>query len=264
MRTHISKKGGVLIAAVVALSVIAASFAHAEVVEKGRYRISFHGSIAPVKLPRKGLAPVGVTMGAKIKTTDEEKPARLNKIVLDINSHGTFDNKGLPLCNYGALVNASPEDARRACGAAEVGHGNVTTRIGFPGQGEFAANGPLLAFNGKEKGKQAIFAYVDSEGKFSTTFVIKFIVKKTHGTYGTSLVADVPSIASGNGYISAFDLGLKRKYSFKGQKKSFVAASCPLPAGVNIASFGFARSTYSFEDGTTVSSVQKSTCKAKN
>src|SRR3954453_13333629 len=115
MRKAISRKGG-LLAVVAALSLLGASIASAEVAQEGNIRISFHGSIAPVKLPRKGLAPVGVTMGAKIKTTDEEKPARLNKIVLDINSHGTFDNKGLPLCNYGALVNASPEDARRACG----------------------------------------------------------------------------------------------------------------------------------------------------
>lgn len=262
MKKLISAKGG-LLAAIAALSVLGASFASAEIVQEGNIRISFHGSIAPAKLPRKELAPVGVQMGAKIKTVDGEKPPRLSKITLDINSHGVIYNKGLPTCPYSKLRNASATTARKVCGEAEVGRGNVTTRIGFPGQGEFSANGPLIAFNAKEKGKQAIFAYVDSSGKFSTTFVIKFIVKKTKGTYGTSLVADVPPIASGNGYISAFDLSLKRRFSLRGRQHSYVSATCPLPSGVNVSSFKLVRSTYGFEDGTKVVSVLNRECRVR-
>ena len=262
MKKLISPKGG-LLAAIAALTVLGASIASAEIVQEGNIRISFHGNIAPKTLPRDGLSPVSVQMGAKIKTVDGEKPPRLAQITLDINSHGVIYAKGLPTCPFSKLRNASATTARQVCGEAEVGSGNVTTRIGFPGQGEFSANGPLLAFNAKEKGKQAIFAYVDSSGKFSTTFVIKFIVKKTKGTYGTSLVADVPPIASGSGYISAFDLSLKRRYAFKGEQQSYVSASCPLPAGVNTASFPLVRSTYGFEDGTKVVSVLNKDCKVR-
>ena len=152
-----------------------------------------------MKLPRKELAPVGVQMGAKIKTTDDTKPPRLTEIILDINSHGLIDAKGLPLCSLGKLTNASAARAKKVCGDAEVGHGNVTSRVGLPGQGEFSTNGPLLAFNGKYKGKQAIFAHVTSKGTLSITYVIIFVVNKTKGTYGTSLVAKVPAIASGSG-----------------------------------------------------------------
>jgi hypothetical protein len=257
-----TRRGGFL-AAIAALSLLGASMASAEIVQEGNIRISFHGNIAPQQLPRKGLAPVSVQMGAKIKTVDGEKPPRLSKITLDINSHGVIDATGLPTCPFAKLRNASAASARKVCGDAEVGHGNVTTRIGFPGQGEFSANGPLIAFNAREKGKQAIFAYVDSSGKFSTTFVIKFIVKKTHGTYGTSLVADVPPIASGSGYISAFDLSLKRRYSLRGERHSYVSASCPLPSGVNTASFPLVRSTYGFEDGTKVVSILNKECRVR-
>jgi hypothetical protein len=257
-----TRRGG-LLAAVAALSLLGVSMASAGIVQEGNIRISFHGNIAPSKLPRKDLAPVSVQMGAKIKTVDGEKPPRLAQISLDINSHGVIDAKGLATCPYSKLRNASPASARKTCGDAEVGHGNVTVRIGFPGQGEFSANGPLIAFNAREKGKQAIFAYVNSTGKFSTTFVLKFIVKKTHGTYGTSLVADVPPIASGSGYISAFDLSLKRRYSLRGEKHSYVSASCPLPSGVNTASFPLVRSTYGFEDGTNVVSILNKECKVR-
>ena len=263
MKKLISRKSGILVAAVVGLSLLVAGVSNAELAQQGNIVISFHGSIAPVKLPRNELAPVGVQMGAKIKTEDGNPPPRLSKIILDINSHGLIETKGLPLCTLNKLHNSSASRARKVCGDAEVGHGNVTSRVGLPGQGEFATNGPLLAFNGKYKGKPAIFAHVTSKGTLSITYVIIFVVKKTKGTYGTSLVAEVPPIASGTGYISAFDLSLKRRYSLKGEKHSYVSASCPLPSGVNIASFPFARSTYVFEDGTSVSSVLNRECKAR-
>jgi hypothetical protein len=262
MRKAISRRGR-LVALAAALSLLAVSVASAEVGQKGDIKIFFHGSIAPVKLPRKELAPVGVQMGAKIKTNSGEAPPRLSQIILDINSHGVIESKGLPLCTLGKLHNSSAARARKVCGDAEVGHGNVTSRVGLPGQGEFATNGPLLAFNGRYKGKPAIFAHVTSKGTLSITYVIIFAVKKTHGTYGTSLVAKVPPIASGTGYISAFDLSLKRRYSLRGEKHSYVSATCPLPSGVNIATFPFARSTYVFEDGTKVSSVLRRECKAR-
>src|SRR4249919_2874732 len=192
MRRRISLKGGIL-AAVAALSLLAVvSIASGEIASKDNLQISFHGSIAPVKLPRKELAPVGVQLGAKIKTTDNTKPPRLTEIILDINSHGLIEAEGLPLCSLGKLTNASAARAKKVCGDAEVGHGNVTSRVGLPGQGEFSTNGPLLAFNGKYKGKQAIFAHVTSKGTLAITYVIIFVVKKTHGLYGTSLVANVP------------------------------------------------------------------------
>jgi hypothetical protein len=258
-----ARRGG-LLAAVAALSLLGVTtVAHGERVIEGNIQISFHGNISPSKLPRKELAPVGVQMGAKISTTDGEKPPRLTKLALDINSNGIIDAKGLPTCSIGKLLNSSSAQAKKLCGDAEVGQGNVTLRIQFPGQGEFASNGPLVAFNGKSKGKQAIFAHIDSKGKLNSTEVLTFIVKKGKGTYGTTLTADVGNIASGNGYISAFDLSLRRRYSMRGQKKSYVSASCPLPKGVPVANFKFARSTYFFEDGTKISSTLTKQCRAK-
>jgi hypothetical protein len=252
-----------LLAMAAAISLLVVAVASAEEGQSGNLKIFFHGSISPVKLPRKELAPVGVQMGAKIKTVNGESPPRLSQIILDINSHGAIDNQGLPLCTLGKLHNSSASRAHKVCGPAEVGHGNVTSIVQLPGQGKFATNGPLLAFNGKYHGKPAIFAHVTSKGTLSITYVIIFVVKRTHGTYGTSLVAKVPPIASGTGYISAFDLSLKRSYTIGGQQRSYVSASCPLPSGVNIAQFKFARSTYVFEDGTSVTSTISKNCKAR-
>jgi hypothetical protein len=139
----------------------------------------------------------------------------------------------------------------------------VTSRIKLPGQGEFASNGPLLAFNGRYHGKQAIFAQVATGAPLPLTYVIIFEVKKTGGTFGTSLVGTLPPIASEYGFISAFDLALKRSYTYKGQHLSFASAGCPAPKGFPGATFPFAKASYEFEGGVTISSKLVRECKAR-
>lgn len=251
--------------ALLALALLGAGAANAgaELAQQGNIRISASGGISPLALPRSQKAPIGVLMGAKITTTDNTTPPQLQRIVLEINSHGTLDNKGLATCPLGKLNSVSAAQALKTCGAAQVGHGNVTTRIALPGQGTFATNGPLLAFNGKYKGHPAIFAQVTSKGTLSITYVIVFAVKKAHGAYGTELDAKVPPIASKFGYISAFSLALKRSFSSHGQSRSYLAANCPVPKGVNRAAFPFARESYRFADGRDVSVVLTRECRAR-
>ena len=263
MKTHAKSKGLLALTLALVLGFAAIAVADGETGFKNGIEVKFHGSIAPTKLPRKGLAPVGVQMGAKIRSHTGEPPPRLAKITLSINSHGVIDSQGLAECKLSQLHNSSAARAVRVCGDAEVGHGNVTTRIALPGQEEFSTNGPLHAFNGSYKGKPAIFAHVTTQGKLATTYVIIFIIKKTKGTYGTSLVAEVPPIASGNGFIAAFDLSLKRRYHVHGQRRSYVSASCPLPKDVPINTFKFAKSSYTFENGTTINITSEETCRAR-
>src|SRR4051794_22640545 len=94
--TH--KRGLAALAAVLSLGLVTVGAAAGENVLSGpssdNILINFHGSIAPVKLPRKDLAPVSVQLGAKIKTKDKSKPPRLSRITLEINSHGVLDGKG--------------------------------------------------------------------------------------------------------------------------------------------------------------------------
>jgi hypothetical protein len=238
--------------------------AAAEPAVNGNLFVSFHGGISPTKLPRDKQVPVSVQMGGKIKTTDGTKPPKLDRIILDINSHGSIDTNGLPTCPLSKLQNASSKQATKLCGDAQVGHGNVTSRVGLPGQGDFATNGPLLAFNGKYKGKPAIFAQVNSKSTLAVTYVIVFQIKSAKGkTFGSELDAKLPSIASGSGYISAFDLSLKRKYTVHGQKRSYISANCPVPPGVSKGGFTFARSTYEFADGRSVTATLQRDCTAK-
>jgi hypothetical protein len=261
---QLSSKSAAAAAALVCLSALAlASASSGEVIREGNLQGSFNGGIAPAKLPRTELAPVAVQMGGKITTTDRTVPPKLEKIVLAINSHGKLQNKGLPTCSLGKLNSLPASQAKKVCGDALVGHGNVTSRVSLPGQGAFASNADLLAFNGKLHGRPAVLAQVSSGAPLPLTYVIGFEVKKAGGTFGTQLIASLPPIASEYGYISAFSLSLSREYEFHGQKLSFASASCPAPKGFPGASFPFVKASYEFADGRSLGATLTRECKVK-
>jgi hypothetical protein len=244
---------------VVALSVPASG----EVAQVGTLQVSFNGGIAPRKLPRSEPVPVTVQTDGKVKTTDKSTPPKLERIVLAINANGKIQTKGLPTCSLSKLESVTSATAKKVCGEAQIGHGNVTSRVSLPGQGAFASNGELLAFNGMIDGKPAILAQVASGAPLPLTYVIVFEVKKVAGTFGTELVGTLPPIASEYGYISAFDLSLGRTYTYKGEKLSYASASCPAPKGFPGATFPFAKAAYEFAGGVKVSSTLVRECKVR-
>lgn len=261
---HSRTKTGAAIMMAALLSLGLVAFARAELVQKRNLIAAFDGAISPSKLPRGETAPVAVQMGGRIKTTDRSAPPKLTKIILQINGAGYLQTKGLQQCSLGKLHSVSAIGAKKTCGDALIGHGNVTSRVSLPGQGAFASNGSLLAFNGTYKKHAAVFAQVESGPPLPLTYVIVFEVRKTRGTYGSELVGTLPEIASEYGYIAAFDLSLGRRYRFHGQELSYASASCPAPGGFGKAVFPFARASYVFEDGRVLSSVLSRTCTVRS
>lgn len=247
-----------------ALIVVAlAASASGEIAQVGNLQVAFNGGISPRKLPRTEVVPVTVQTDGKVKTTDRSTPPKLERIVLAINANGKIQTKGLPTCSLAKLESVTSATAKKTCGEAQIGHGNVTSRVSLPGQGAFASNGDLLAFNGKVHGKPAILAQVASGAPLPLTYVIVFEVKKTSGTFGTELIGTLPQIASEYGYISAFDLSLGRTYTYKGQKLSYASASCPAPKGFPGATFPFAKAAYEFAGGIKVGSTLVRECKVR-
>jgi hypothetical protein len=256
------KKIAAAVALACLLSAAVTGLASAEREKKGPITVSFNGGISPRKLPRDGKAPVGVQMGGKIKSVDHEPPI-LKKIILDINREGVIQTRGLQLCPLGRLKNASQAGARRRCADALVGKGSVTSRVSLPEQFPFASTGSMLAFNGRYKGHPAVFAQVSSGAPLPLTYVIVFVVKKTHGTFGTKMIGTLPEIASAYGYITAFNLSLRRTYRYHGKRLSYASAGCPAPKGLNSVQFSLAKVGYQFEDGRKVSATLTRECRVR-
>jgi hypothetical protein len=236
--------------AVALLCFALAAAAHAEVIRKDNLQVSYGGKIAPHNLPRVGVAPVAISVSAKIKTIDEEPPPQLRRIVLSINRNGRLDQTGLPACHFHQLQPASTREARAACPGGIVGHGTLKSAVALPEQSPYPSDGTVIAFNGRLHGRPVIFAHIYGTKPLPTSFTLPFEVKRrSQGTYGITLLANLPQVAADWGYVRGFSMTLQRRFRYRGKTHSYIAAGCPAPKGFPGATFTFARASFGFEDG---------------
>lgn len=242
--------------AILALALVAAAFAEAEVAQKDGVRVRFEGNLAPQALPRHGSQPVRVAIGAKIAALKASKPPKLTRIAIAINSAGRFDPRGLPVCTVPEIQPSTTQNALRACGASLVGTGRFAAKVLLPQQTSFPAGGKLYAFNGRFDGRPAILAHVYGTDPVPTSFTLPFVVTNGKGALGTTLTASLSGATGRGGYITelALDLG--------GSGRRYLTASCPAPKGFNRAVFPFARATFDFAGATLTSTLVRS-CKVR-
>lgn len=258
MRRGVRRKAAVA-AGLLCLSVVA--FAQAEVDQQGTLRVSFGGKIAPHKLPRVGTAPVAVSISGDITTTDNSVPPQLRTIRMSINRNGRLDYKGLPACHFHQIQPASTSEAREACPRSLVGMGSFRANVALPDQSPFPSNGKVLAFNGKLHGKPVIFAHIYGTEPLPTSFTLPFLLKRQgSGTFATTLVAELPRVAAQWGYVSGLSLTLQRRFNYRGKAHSYLSAGCPAPKGFPGVSFTFAKASFAFEDGRTLTSKMTRDC----
>jgi hypothetical protein len=240
-----------------------ATLAGAEVTQEGNLRVSFVGGIAPHSLPRRGVAPVKATLGGEIRTTDGLAPPQLRTISLAINKKGKLDYRGLPACHYHQIQPASTNEAIETCPDSVIGEGRFSANVVLPEQSPFPSSGKVVAFNGTFHGGHVVFAHIYGTVPLPQSSVLVFRLGRASGTYGTTLTAELPQVAAEWGYVSAVSLSLKRTFKYKGKTRSFLSAGCPAPAGFPGATFAFAKASFGFEDGRTLSGTLVRSCRAR-
>jgi hypothetical protein len=231
----------------------------AEVVQRGKLRVAFQAKLTPRALPRSGSAPVGVTLGGRIASTDGGTPPQLRRISIAINSYGRLATGSLPVCRVEQIQPATTEGALEACGRSLVGTGSFSAKVLLPEQAPFPSAGRVYAYNGTYRGKPAILAHVYGTQPAPSSYTLPFVVSRTGGTFGTLLSASLPQVTSEWGYITGIGLELDRIPVGRG--RGYVSASCPAPAGFSLATFTLARSTFSFAGGTSVGANLQRTCR---
>lgn len=235
-----------------AVLIVAAVFGTALIVSAGADTVKINGlvftvdgGIAPKKLPRKGEAPISLTVSGTIAKEDGTHPPALKTLLLEFDKHGRLNTKGLPTCTVGKLANTLTAQARSVCGKALIGSGRVSADIALPEQDPFGASGPLLIFNGKPKdGHQVLIFHVHAHVPAPTTFVTTATISKGKGKYGTAALVQIPSIVHGQGSLTAFKATLRKTWTYKGKKQSLLLAGCPNGSL-------YARGEFAFADGTT-------------
>jgi hypothetical protein len=233
MKRHLSRTAalaiGVALVAAVAAVAKPKQPSSVEVVEAGNLILTDAGGISPKKLPRNSQAPITGHLHATISTKDGSHPPAARMVAVDFDRTLQLNAKGLPACSAGQLKARSTVTAKHACGDAIVGSGDAEVEVAFPEQKPFTAKGPLLAFNGGVHGSTALLflhTYIDVPTPTAVVVETK-ITKIDRGHFGMHTVTRVPAIAGGAGSVTAFNLKLGRKFTYKGRRESYLTASCP-------------------------------------
>jgi hypothetical protein len=249
------------------LGLLGAAIAHAETESQiiGNVEMTTSASLSPKKLPREGRAPVAVSLGWKVATTDGSQPPTLKNLKIEINRNGILDPTGLPICPYDKIQPASTERALKNCRSSLVGKGSFAAQVGIEGQESYVASGKMVIFNSEKGGKPVLFGQIYSAYPFANSFVIVFKVsKEKKGEYGTVLNATLPASLRAWGNLTEINMRLSRKYGYRGEQRSFLSANCPTPKGVPTTSFKLARTSFAFSGGPKIGSTLTDSCKVRN
>lgn len=257
------KRQLLFLTALIAMTAIA-GIARAELVQNGELIVSLQGKVTPHALPRDALAPVAIHVEGSIRTTSGSRPPRLRQFSVALNSNGKISTVGLPTCLPSQLEQTTTEEALNRCRPALVGRGHFEARVSFPTLAPFPADGKLLAFNGRAKGKPAIIMHIYGSKPVQLTFVLPLtIARSANGTFGTILSAKFPTIADESGYVTGVEFTIGRTYRYKGKKYSYLSASCAAPAGFPGAVFPFAKGTFDFVTGQKLTTTLTRDCVVK-
>jgi hypothetical protein len=253
----------VLLAIAALFAFAGAEAGRAELVPAGTVRLHLDGGFLPHALPRDRPAPLSVWVKGRVTTSDGSHPPPLRRLEIALNRHGRLDSRGLPTCSPARLQSTSTSAALDRCRDALVGHGHFHAAFTFGTTPAIPSDGTILAFNGRQSGHPVLLMHLFGTVPVHATFVLS--VKISHsreGDFGTILRTKIPKLA-GLGAITTIDLRIGRRYSFRGERHSYLSASCAAPPGFHSAYFPFLRGGFSFEGHSTVRATLLRGCQVR-
>jgi hypothetical protein len=140
--------------------------------------------------------------------------------------------EGLPPCNRGGprIPIRRPDELRRIerrCEDAIVGRGRVDISIAFPGLEPISVSSRVALFNATTQGG-GIRLIAAAEIKVPSPRLLAATIEiRRHPARGWTAQVKVPVIAGGSGAITRFRLNVGRKFTYRGERRSFLSARCP-------------------------------------
>lgn len=248
--------------AVASLILFSAS-AGAERSQQGNIIVSLNGGITPRALPRDRPAPVAVHLAGGIHTSDKSPLPRVDRLKLELAWRGILSTRGLPICPQGRLRGVDSQQAAAVCAGALVGSGQLYAKIFVPNQAPFGIHARLLAFNGHTAvGRHAVLVHAFTRDP-PISFIIPFSIRRQKGTFRTVLVATIKRAVGTWPHVGSFRIDVSRTFSWHGQERSYLSASCPVPASFTAGFLSFARATYTFSDGDELTTESVRSCRAR-
>jgi hypothetical protein len=249
--------------ATLALLAAMPGLAGAERTQSGNLIVSFDGGITPRTLPRHHPAPVTVHLAGRVLTSDGSPLPRVNWIKLELAWRGQLFTHGLTVCPRGRLESSDSRQALAACRDALVGQGRLFAKIFVPNQDPFGVHAHLLAFNGRTKAgrpKVLVHAYASDP---PVAFVIPFTVRHQKGAFRTVLVTTIRRSVGPWPHVANFQIKVSRSFNWRGERHSYLSATCPVPPHFTAGFLSFARATYTFAGGAQLTTETVRSCRAR-
>jgi hypothetical protein len=247
-----------------ALALAFAAVASATVEQQGTLRVSIATQVKPYKLPRTEAGPIKVLIAGHVYTSTGEVPPQLRRMTVLINRHGELRPRSIPTCRLGQIHPATTTQALERCGDALVGSGHFWASVVLPDQPPYRTTGRLLAFNGTIGGKPAFLAHIYTTQPFPSSFVVPFSIRHIdQGPYGTQLTGSLPDALGNWGFVDRIKMTLGRERTAQGRTETYLAASCPAPAGTTSAAYPLASANFFFAGGEQLSATVTKSCGVK-
>ncbi|MGE5527100.1 MAG: hypothetical protein ACM3Q9_00365 [Methanosarcina sp.] len=250
------------LAALALLVAFGAGLSQGERTQRGNLIVSLDGHFAPLTLPRDRPAPVSVQLDAGLETSDGSVLPRVTRVELGIPGQGVITTRGLPVCPRRRLRDTTTERALEICRPALIGNGTMVAQVKIPHQAVFAVRAHLLAFNGRVGGHRAVIVHAVS-ARPPTSVVLPFVIQLRPGKFGTVLVAHLPADLGPWPRFARFEMNLSRRYSYRGHRRSYISASCPIPKRFTAGFFSFAKATFTLAGGRHLSTGIARSCRAR-
>lgn len=244
------------------LAGIATERSGAEQTQQGTLVSSLQGELRPLALPRDHLAPVAVHLEARLRTSDGSLLPRVTRLEIGLPGQGVLSTRGLPACPLKRLRNTRTPEALAACRTALVGQGRLRAVVALPNQDPFTVDARLLAFNARLGGHRAVLLHAGAANP-PTSSVLPLLVKRGSGRFSTALAGAVSPALGPWPHLEQFEVTLFRRYRYRGARRSYLSASCPIPPGLTAGFFSFARASYGLAGGARIATAIARGCRAR-
>lgn len=244
------------------LATVATERSGAEQSQNGNVISTLDGELRPLALPRDHPAPVAVHLEARLRTADGSLLPRVTRLELGLPGQGVLSTSGLPTCPQRRLDNTRSGEALAACGSALVGRGRLEAVVALPGQAPIAVHARLLAFNARIGKRRAVLLHAGAADP-PTSSVLPLLIGQGSGRFGKVLVGRIAPALGPWPRLRRFEVTLFRRYDFRGMKRSYLSASCPIPRSLTAGFFSFAHASYRFAGGGQIATGIARSCRAR-
>jgi hypothetical protein len=217
-------------------------------------------TFSPKKLSKSKFQPAVLNVVTSLSTTTAANgvPVPATRAVLDFDKNVTLYTKGIPSCTSAKLQNQSTDLAKAACPKSVVGGGAATVLLPVGAQ-VFTENVTITAFAGPPQGgRPVILLHTFGATPVQVATVLTGTISNFNKQgYGPRLDVQIPPLAGGTGALTVFQTKVNKKYTYKGQKRSYVSAKCPSSKKLKY------RGAFTFSDGVTLTPAHVQKCTPK-